>query len=98
LEPLSIIRKYKEDDWWVVSGTVLAAKGRPIRLLFTEEPRLQPKMTALFKGWDPHGYGVVTYLNDEAQPADVWVYSHSTYVLEPPHQVALLRRISADRA
>lgn len=89
-EPLRIIRKYKEDDWWVVRATVLGAAERPLRLLFDEEPQLQAKMIALFNGWDPEGCGVVSYLEEEAQPAEVWTYSYSKYVLEPPHQVVLL--------
>jgi hypothetical protein len=96
-EPVSIIRNYREDDWWVVRATVLPGTERPLRLLFEEEPQLQAKMIALFKGWDPQGYGVVAYLDGEAQPGEVWAYSYSAYVLEPPQRVALLRRVRADR-
>ena len=90
--PLNIIRRYKEGDWWVIRATILDSAETPLRLLFRDAPPLQPKVMAQFKGWDAEGYGVVSYLNDEAQSRELWAYSYADYVFETPHAAILLRQ------
>jgi len=90
-EPLRIIRRYKEDDWWVVRATTLGETERWLRLLFDAEPPLQPNMVALFRGWDASGYGLVSYVNNEGEPDEVRTYSYADYVLEASYAAALVR-------
>jgi hypothetical protein len=92
-QPLNIIRRYKEDDWWVIGAILLSATERPLRLLFDGEPPLRPKMMAQFNGWDAEGYGFVSYLDDEAQPHELWAFSYADHVFEVPHAATLLRQV-----
>jgi hypothetical protein len=92
-QPLSILRIYPEDEWWVLRAEILES-ALPVRLLLEGKPSIDRNAVAFFSGWTSEGYTIISYLEDAVEIVfrEVRAYRYSDYALESCAKVILARK------
>lgn len=92
-QPLSVVRVYPEDDWWVLRAEILESQ-LPIRLLLERRPSIDRSTVVLFSDWDVDGYTTISYLEDatEISSREIPAYRYADYVLESCARATLERQ------